>query len=133
MARQSRPVLMASTALCLCWGWGGPAFAQEAELAVEGLEAEKTDPVEGFLGTSTLGESKRAVQTETATPVTVIDEKEIRDRQGGTVAELIDTVPSVALVNGETAQGSGNSIRGFGSNQTFGTDQKVLNPAALSR
>ena len=81
---------------------------------------------EGFLGTLTLGESKRAVQTQTATPVTVIDEDEIRDRQAGTVAELIDSVPGVALVNGDTAQGSGVSIRGFGSNQTFGTDQKVL-------
>jgi len=126
MARQSKAVLMASTALCLCWDAGMPAFAQQAEVAVEELEAEKSDPVEGFLGTITLGESKRAVQTQTATPVTVIDEKEIRDRQAGTVAELIDSVPGVALVNGDTAQGSGISIRGFGSNQTFGTDQKVL-------
>jgi hemoglobin/transferrin/lactoferrin receptor protein len=81
---------------------------------------------EGFLGTITLGESKRAVQTQTATPSTVVDEDEIRDRQAGTVAELIDSVPGVALVNGDTKQGSGISIRGFGSNQTFGTDQKVL-------
>lgn len=35
-------------------------------------------------------------------------------------------MPGVALVNGDTKQGAGISIRGFGSNQTFGTDQKVL-------
>ncbi|EAQ25010.1 MULTISPECIES: TonB-dependent receptor domain-containing protein [unclassified Roseovarius] len=88
--------------------------------------AQETPAQEGFLGTLTLGESKRTVQTETATPSTVIDEDEIRDRQAGSVAELLVTVPSVALLNGDTAQGSGISIRGFGSNATFGTDQKVL-------
>ncbi|MBS4011663.1 MAG: TonB-dependent receptor plug domain-containing protein, partial [Roseovarius sp.] len=88
--------------------------------------AQETPGQEGFLGTLTLGESKRAVQTDTATPTTVIDQDEIRDRQAGSVAELLVTVPSVALLNGDTAQGSGISIRGFGSNDTFGTDQKVL-------
>jgi len=113
-----RTLLMASSCLCLAGGAWTPALGQEAPAT--------PDPDDGFLGTITLGESKRAVQTQTATPVTVIDEDEIRDRQAGTVAELIDSVPGVALVNGDTAQGSGISIRGFGSNQTFGTDQKVL-------
>ncbi|MCE8006148.1 TonB-dependent receptor [Aestuariivita sp.] len=89
-----------------------PATAQEAE--------------DGFLGTIALGESKREVQTDTATPVTVVDQEEIEDRQAGTVAELIDSVPGVTLVNGDTPQGSGINLRGFGSNETFGTDQKVL-------
>jgi hemoglobin/transferrin/lactoferrin receptor protein len=109
---------MAPAALCVVWG--APIAAQDA--AADAGDAA----TEGFLGTLTLGESKRAVQTQTATPLTVIDDEEIRDRQAGTVAELIDSVPGVALVNGDTAQGSGVSIRGFGSNQTFGTDQKVL-------
>lgn len=77
------------------------------------------------LGALQLGESKRAVQTDTATPVTVLDQDEIDDRQAGTVAELIDSVPGVALVNGSTPQGSGINIRGYGANGTFGTDQKV--------
>lgn len=78
------------------------------------------------LGTIVLGESKREVQTETATPVTVVDQEEIDDRQASTIAELIDSVPGVTLVNGDTPSGSGISIRGFGANSTFGTDQKVI-------
>ncbi len=81
---------------------------------------------DGFLGTLELGESKREIQTDTAVPITNIDQEEINDRQANTVAELIDTVPGVTLVNGSTPQGSGINIRGFGANSTFGTDQKVL-------
>lgn len=77
------------------------------------------------LGEIILGESKREVQTDTATAVTQIDQAEIDDRQPGTIAELIDTVPGVNLVNGSTPQGSGINIRGYGANSTFGTDQKV--------
>src|SRR6056297_3674749 len=50
---------------------------------------------------------------------------EIRDRQASTVAQLIDSVPGVTLVNGTTPQGSGINIRGFGANTTFGSDQKI--------
>lgn len=114
---------MASTALCLGWGWALPALAQQADVEIE---EEETETGEGFLGTITLGESKRAVQTQTASSVTVIDEEEIRDRQGGSVAELIDSVPGVSLVNGNTAQGSGIAIRGFGAKDSFGNDQKVV-------
>lgn len=78
-----------------------------------------------FLGTIQLGESKRDVQTDTATPVTRVDQEEINDRQGDTIAELTDSVPGVTLVNGGSPQGSGINIRGFGANGTFGTDQKV--------
>lgn len=87
--------------------------------------ANAQDGADGFLGTIVLGEGKREVQTDTAVPVTEIDQEEIDDRQAGTVAELIDSVPGVALVNGSTPQGSGINIRGFGANGTFGTDQKV--------
>ncbi|MBO9444598.1 TonB-dependent receptor [Ruegeria sp. R14_0] len=89
-----------------------------------GASAQEQD--DGFLGTLELGESKREIQTDTAVPVTNIDQEEINDRQANTVAELIDTVPGVTLVNGSTPQGSGINIRGFGANGTFGTDQKVL-------
>ncbi|WP_321490008.1 TonB-dependent receptor domain-containing protein [uncultured Hyphomonas sp.] len=78
-----------------------------------------------FLGTIQLGQSKRAVKTDTAVPETEIDQEEIDDRQAGTIAELIDSVPGVSLVNGQTPIGSGINIRGFGANGTYGTDQKV--------
>ncbi|WP_208352103.1 TonB-dependent receptor domain-containing protein [Pseudaestuariivita rosea] len=81
---------------------------------------------DGFLGTIILGESKRDIQTDTAVPITIVDDQEIKDRQAGTIAELIDSVPGVTLVNGATAAGSGINIRGFGANDMFGTDQKIL-------
>ncbi|MEM1380717.1 MAG: TonB-dependent receptor [Pseudomonadota bacterium] len=93
--------------------------------ALGGAYAQETDEDSQFLGTLTLGTSKRAVQTDTATPLTVIEQTEIDDRQANTVAELIDSVPGVTLVNGSTPSGSGINIRGFGANGTFGTDQKV--------
>lgn len=111
MTRVSRKKIMGTTALCILGLGGMPASAQESG--------------DGFLGTIELG-SKREVRTDTATSVTEIDETEIKDRQAGTVAELIDSVPGVELINGATSQGSGINIRGFGANDTFGTDQKVL-------
>jgi len=71
-------------------------------------------------------ESKRDVATDTATPVTIIDQREIDDRQASTIAELIDSVPGVTLMNGSTPSGSGINIRGFGATGTYGTDQMVL-------
>lgn len=110
--RKARLALLGTTSLCLMGVAAQPASAQEGR--------------DGFLGTITLGESKRDVRTDTATAITEIDQTEIDDRQAGTVAELIDSVPGVTLVNGATAQGSGINIRGYGANNTFGTDQKVL-------
>ncbi|MEX0304521.1 MAG: TonB-dependent receptor [Leisingera sp.] len=89
------------------------------------LAAQDIIKDEDFLGTVELGAGKREVQTSTATPVTVINQEEIDDRQASTIAELIDSVPGVSLVNGSTPQGSGINIRGFGANGTYGTDQKV--------
>jgi len=71
-------------------------------------------------------ESKRDVETETAVPVTRIDQQEMDDRQAGTIAELIDSVPGVTLMNGATPGGSGINIRGFGATGTYGSDQMVL-------
>ncbi len=101
--------------------WGTASGLSLMAAAAWGQEQD-----DGFLGTLELGESKREIQTDTAVPVTNIDQEEINDRQANTVAELIDSVPGVTLVNGSTPQGSGINIRGFGANGTFGTDQKVL-------
>ncbi|MEC7668795.1 MAG: TonB-dependent receptor plug domain-containing protein, partial [Pseudomonadota bacterium] len=79
----------------------------------------------GFLGTLILTVGKRDLSFGTALSRTVVDEEEIQDRQASTVAQLIDVVPGVTLVNGTTPQGSGINIRGFGANTTFGTDQKI--------
>lgn len=110
---------------------GGPLTAQEAEdvFVSTGDDSEVEESVvedDTYLGEIELGSSKRDVQTQTAEALTVINQDEINDRQAGTVAELIDSVPGVTLVNGSTPQGSGINIRGFGANGTYGTDQKVL-------
>jgi len=78
-----------------------------------------------FLGTIQLGESKREVQTDTAIAITEVDQEEIDDRQADSIAELVDSVPGVTLVNAGTPKGAGINIRGFGANGTYGTDQKV--------
>ncbi|MEM1413209.1 MAG: TonB-dependent receptor plug domain-containing protein, partial [Pseudomonadota bacterium] len=108
---------IAITALTAGLASTSTVWAQETE----DEEQEETE----FLGTLTLGTSKRAIQTDTAEAITVIDQAEIDDRQANTVAELIDSVPGVTLVNGSTPTGSGINIRGFGANGTFGTDHKV--------
>ena len=112
--------------------WGASAFAilavfQPLASAQQDDTAPEEEMIEDseFLGTLTLGESKREVQTDTPVALTVIDKAEIDDRQATTIAELIDSVPGVSLVNGSTPSGSGINIRGFGANGTFGTDQKV--------
>lgn len=71
-------------------------------------------------------QSKRDVQTDTATAVTEIDQEEMDDRQANTIAELIDSVPGVTLINGSTPTGGGINIRGFGAGNTYGSNQKVL-------
>ncbi|MCM2562014.1 TonB-dependent receptor plug domain-containing protein [Lutimaribacter sp. EGI FJ00015] len=103
-------LLRGSTAL-VCLSLALPAAAQDA------------DP--GFLGTLILTGGKRDLSFGTALPRTVVDEEEIQDRQASTVAQLIDSVPGVTLVNGTTPQGSGINIRGFGANTTNGSDQKI--------
>jgi len=90
-------------------------------LALPAMAQETTQLDEIILITS-----KRDVATDTATPTTTVDQGEIDDRQATTVAELVDSVPGVTLVNGATPRGSGINIRGFGANGTYGTDQKVL-------
>lgn len=101
------------TASCLGLLVGlGPVMAQEG--------------ADEFIGVIDLSGGKREINTNTAVAETTIVQEEINDRQAGTLAELIDSVPGVTLVNGSTPQGSGINIRGFGANGTYGTDQKVL-------
>ncbi len=68
-----------------------------------------------LIGTVTIGDSLRGVATDTATPKTVIDQEELDARQATTTGQLLDTVPNVTLLNGNTPQGGGVSIRGLGS------------------
>ena len=78
------PLLRGTTAL-VCLSLALPATAQDAP---------------GFLGTLILTGGKRDLSFGTALSRTVIDEEEIQDRQASTVAQLIDSVPGVTLVNG---------------------------------
>ncbi|WP_306345716.1 TonB-dependent receptor domain-containing protein [Actibacterium lipolyticum] len=102
----------------------GTASCLAVVASAQSVSAQDTG--DGYLGVLLLGENKRDIQTDVATAITTVDEEEIRDRQAGTISELIDSVPGVNLVNGATAAGAGINIRGFGANGTYGTDQKVL-------
>lgn len=113
-----KSALVGSAALALAVGCPAVAHAQDST-AVSGDDKE-------FLGTVDIGESTRTIQTQTATPKTVINRQEIEERQAATIAELLDSIPGVTLLNGSTPIGSGINIRGFGANGTYGTDQKVL-------
>jgi hemoglobin/transferrin/lactoferrin receptor protein len=120
-AFKSRKVaLMAVPVLAAVLG-AAPMRAHAQEAAANAQAADGA-----FLGTIDIGESVRAVQTGTATPKTIINRKEIEERQASTIAELLDSIPGVTLINGATPVGSGINIRGFGANGTYGTDQKVL-------
>ncbi|SDO20662.1 hemoglobin/transferrin/lactoferrin receptor protein [Lutimaribacter pacificus] len=107
MNHSVKTALMMSAALL----WAMPVAAQEAITELDEV---------------VLGESKREVKTDIATSETTVDQEEIEDRQASTIAELADSVPGVTLVNGQTPQGSGINIRGFGATGTYGSDQKVL-------
>lgn len=120
-----RSLFVSSASLIALTAVTGPLMAQDAGTAVL-VDTDEAVAADNYLGEIELGSSKRDIQTDTATAVTSINQEEINDRQAGTVAELIDSVPGVTLVNGSTPQGSGINIRGFGSNSTYGTDQKVL-------
>ncbi|WP_417723743.1 TonB-dependent receptor plug domain-containing protein [Salipiger sp.] len=105
-------ILRGTTAMVVALTCGLPAAAQEVG-------------EDGFLGTLTLTAGKRDIATGSAVALTVVDQEEIEDRQASTVAQLIDSVPGVELINGTTPQGSGINIRGYGANTTYGSDQKV--------
>lgn len=93
-----------------------PAYAQDTT----------TETDAEFIGTVTLGESRRGVQTDVAVSETVISQEEIEARQATTTAELLDTVPNVALINANVPHGSSVSIRGLGAQAgVYATDGKV--------
>lgn len=107
MSKTTLKLSTLSAAILLASGIATPAYAAEE------------------IGTIELGTSKRAVQTGTANAVTVVEAEEMADRQASTIAELVDSVPGVTLINGSTPAGSAINIRGYGANSTFGNDQKI--------
>ncbi len=99
-----------------------------AAMAAQPLSAQELDSgFEGeLIGTVTIGESRRGVRTDTASSITTVEQEELDERQATTLGELVDTVPSVSLVNGNTPQGAAISIRGLGAQSgVYGTDGKV--------
>lgn len=116
--------LRSTTAMVLLLTALSPATAQEAQEAQD-LPQPLEDSQGAYLGTLTLTAGKRDIATGSAVATTVVDQEEIEDRQAGTIAQLIDSVPGVTLINGTTPQGSGINIRGFGANSTYGSDQKI--------
>ncbi|WP_316013263.1 TonB-dependent receptor domain-containing protein [Roseobacter sp. HKCCA0434] len=108
---------MRGTTALVCLSLATPLAAQD--------DTTLTLDDEAFLGTIVLTPGRRDLSFGSPVSRTVIDEEEIADRQAGTVGQLVDSVPSVQLINGTSPQGSGVQIRGFGANTTFGSDQKI--------
>ncbi len=107
-----RNLLRGTTAL-VCLSLATPLAAQD----------EASD---GFLGTLILTAGKRDLSYGGAVSRTTVDAEEISDRQASTVAQLIDSVPSVQLINGgNKPQGSAITIRGYGASTSYGSDQKI--------
>ncbi|MEL7198511.1 MAG: TonB-dependent receptor [Pseudomonadota bacterium] len=115
-------VKLATTTAASTLVLAAPSALSAQDQDVDEVAVEEDDE---FIGTVDIGSSTRAVQTGTEVARTVVDREEIEDRQANTIAELVDSIPSVSLVNGSTPIGSSISIRGFGFNSVFGTDNKV--------
>jgi hemoglobin/transferrin/lactoferrin receptor protein len=105
-----------ATALAVIPTLAAPAFTQDT------TDAEFGE----YIGTVSLGESRRGIQTDTATSETVISQEELDARQASTLAELLGTIPGVTLSNAATPQGSSINIRGLGADAgTYGSNTKV--------
>ena len=99
-----------------------------ASLCASGLWAQ--DQLENadiaVIGTVTIGESRRGVQTADAASRTELNQDEIDARQATTLGQLMDSIPNVSLINGVLPQGSGITIRGLGAQAgVYGTDGKI--------
>ncbi|MBU2937768.1 MULTISPECIES: TonB-dependent receptor domain-containing protein [Pacificibacter] len=104
------------TAVAVAPALAGATFAQDID----------TTDFGDYIGAVTLGESRRGIQTETATSETVISQEELDARQASTLAELLGTIPGVTLSNSATPQGSSINIRGLGADAgTYGSNTKV--------
>ena len=123
--------LRSTTAMVLLLTAVAPAAAQDVQDLqapqddVLELQPQADDSQDGYLGTLTLTAGKRDIAAGSAVAKTVVDEEEIKDRQAGTIAQLIDSVPGVSVINGSTPQGSAITIRGYGANTAYGSDQKI--------
>jgi hemoglobin/transferrin/lactoferrin receptor protein len=112
------------TALAVTPAFALPSFAQDGT----GTPTDSTtySTYGAFIGTVTLGESLRGIQTDTATSETEISQEELDARQASTLAELLGTIPGVTLSNAASPQGSSINIRGLGADAgTYGSNTKV--------
>jgi hemoglobin/transferrin/lactoferrin receptor protein len=112
MARQSRRILMASTALCL--GWALAAQAQQT-----GAEAETGAPDTIRLPDILIFGAARDERALLDTPnaASVVGEEAIRRRQPSTYADLLDDVPGVTIEGGPRGVSQEVNIRGFQDEQ----------------
>lgn len=111
--KHKTPVAVAVAGLTALPTLASPVLAQDADAIVE-------------LDAIVLEESRRGVQTETASSTTIVDQAEIEARQATSMGELLDSIPNVSLINGTTPSGSAVNIRGLGAAAgTYGTDGKV--------
>ncbi len=114
MARQSRRILMASTALCLSWALAAQAQQTRAEPDT-GSGTQDTFRLPDILIFGAARDERALLDTPNA--ASVVGEEAIRRRQPSTYADMLDDVPGVTIEGGPRGVSQEVNIRGFQDEQ----------------
>lgn len=71
-----------------------------------------------------IGKAKVAIDTPQA--VTVVDQKDIDDKQAGSIGDVLEDVPGVTMVGSERVLGESFNIRGIGAAETSGDEARII-------
>ncbi len=73
-----------------------------------------------------VGAGKAKVAIETPQAVTALDQKDIDDKQAGSIGEILDDVPGVTMIGSERPLGESFNIRGIGAAETSGDEARII-------
>lgn len=73
-----------------------------------------------------IGSGAAKVAIDTPQAVTVVDQKDIDDKQASTTGEIFDDMPGVTMVGSERALGESFNIRGIGAAETSGDEARII-------
>jgi len=73
-----------------------------------------------------IGSGAAKVAIDTPQAVTVIDQKDIDDKQASTTGEIFKEIPGISLTGSQRALGEGFNIRGVGSAETSGDEARII-------
>lgn len=73
-----------------------------------------------------IGSGAAKVAIDTPQAVTVVDQKDIDDKQASTTGEIFDDMPGVTMVGSERPLGESFNIRGIGAAETSGDEARII-------